>query len=52
MIELTITLRTPESDYPLAVGDSFHTSLTRLSPESMVKEVLTNLVAEGQAPGS
>ena len=52
MIELTITLRNPESDYPLAVGDSFHTSLTRLSPESMVKEVLTNIFAEGQATGS
>lgn len=51
MIELTITLRNPETNYPLAVGDSYHTSLTRLTPENMVKEVLANIFAEGQPSG-
>ena len=51
MIELSITLRNPENDYPLAVGNSYHTSLTRLSPEEMVKEVLANIFAEDQAAG-
>jgi hypothetical protein len=43
MLELTITLRNPASNFPLAVGNSFHTSLSRLSPEEMVDEVLTNI---------
>lgn len=33
MLELTITIRDPKSDYPLATGNSYHTSLTRLSPK-------------------
>lgn len=43
MIELTITLRNPANDFPLATGHSLHTSLTRKSPEEMVEEVLTNI---------
>lgn len=43
MLELTITLREPKSDFPLASGNSYHTSLTRKSPEEMVNEVLTNI---------
>lgn len=43
MLELTITLRDPTSGFPMAVGNSFHTSLTRKSPEEMVDEVLTNI---------
>ena len=46
MIELTITFREPDTDYPIAVGESYHTSLTRLSPEEMIKEVLDNIFAE------
>ena len=45
MLELTITFRDPSSNYPLAVGNSMHTSLTRKSPEEMVDEVLTNMMA-------
>ena len=43
MLELTITLRNPTNNFPMAVGNSFHTSLTRKSQEEMVEEVLTNI---------
>lgn len=48
MLELTITLRNPANNFPLAVGNSFHTSLTRLAPEEMVDEVLTNIFKGSQ----
>jgi hypothetical protein len=43
MLELTITLKDPENKYPLVVGNSYHTSLSRKSPEAMIQEVLTNI---------
>lgn len=43
LLELTVTIRDPKSDFPLATGNSFHTSLTRLSPPEMVDEVLGNI---------
>lgn len=43
LLELTVTLRDPSNDFPLATGNSYHTSLTRKSPEEMVDEVLTNI---------
>ncbi|WP_310494722.1 hypothetical protein [Dechloromonas sp.] len=43
MLELTITIRDPKTDFPLATGNSFHTSLTRLSPKEMVNEVVDNI---------
>ncbi len=43
MLELTVTLQDPKTDYPLASGNSYHTSLTRKSAEEMVDEVLTNI---------
>jgi hypothetical protein len=43
MLELTITIRDPKTDFPLATGNSFHTSLTRLSPTEMVNEVVDNI---------
>ncbi len=45
LLELTITIRNPTNNYPLATGNSFHTSLTRKSPEEMVDEVLKNIFA-------
>ncbi|MDH3547717.1 MAG: hypothetical protein OEQ16_00035 [Gammaproteobacteria bacterium] len=45
LIELTITLRDPESGAAIGSGNSYHTSLSRLSPEQMVDEVLTNILA-------
>ncbi|VAW58947.1 hypothetical protein MNBD_GAMMA08-227 [hydrothermal vent metagenome] len=46
MIELTITMHKPPSDYPTAKGYSMHTSLTRLSPNEMVEEVVANMLGE------
>jgi hypothetical protein len=46
MLELTITIRDPRNDYPLASGKSYHTSLTRKSPAEMVDEVLGNIFKE------
>lgn len=43
LLELTVTLRDATNNFPLAVGDSYHTSLTRKSPEEMVDEVMTNI---------
>jgi len=43
MLELTITIRDPKTDFPLATGNSYHTSLTRLSPKEMVNEVIENI---------
>lgn len=44
MIELTVTLRDPQSGFPMAVGNSLHTSLTRKSPPEMVDEVIDNIL--------
>jgi hypothetical protein len=43
MLELTITIREPRTDFPLATGNSLHTSLTRLSDTEMVSEVIDNI---------
>ena len=47
MLELTVVLRNPATDFPLASGNSFHTSLTRLSPPEMVSEVIDNIYKGG-----
>lgn len=43
MAELTITFTDPATNLNIARGNSYHTSLTRKSPEEMVDEVLTNI---------
>lgn len=48
LLELTVTLRDTTSNFPLAVGNSYHTSLTRKSPEEMVDEVMTNIFNAGK----
>jgi hypothetical protein len=48
MLELTITIRDPNTDYPLATGNSYHTSLTRKSPKEMVDEVVDNIYKKGK----
>lgn len=45
MIDLTINVRDPQSGFPMAVGNSHHTSLTRKAPSDMVEEVLDNVFA-------
>ncbi len=47
LLELTVTIREPKTDYPLATGNSFHTSLSRKSPKEMVDEVMENIFKEG-----
>lgn len=47
MIELTIVVREPKTEFPLATGNSMHTSLTRKSPPEMVDEVVTNIISKG-----
>jgi len=44
MIELTVTVRDPNTGFPMAVGNSFHTSLSRKSPDEMVDEVVDNIL--------
>lgn len=43
MLELTITIRDPKTDSPIATGNSLHTSLTRKSQTEMVDEVVNNI---------
>ena len=43
MLELTVTIRDPKTDFPMASGNSYHTSLTRLSPKEMSNEVVDNI---------
>lgn len=43
MLELTVNFRDPKSNFPIATGNSFHTSLTRKSPDEMVEEVINNI---------
>ena len=42
MLELTVNVRDPNA-FPVATGNSFHTSLTRESPPEMVGEVMNNI---------
>jgi hypothetical protein len=44
MIELTVTVRDSKF-FPLATGNSLHTSLTRKSPSEMADEVVGNIVS-------
>jgi hypothetical protein len=46
MLELAVTLREPQTDFPLASGNSLHTSLTRKAPREMVDEVVGNLLMQ------
>jgi hypothetical protein len=43
MLDLTIVVREPKSDFPIATANSHHTSLTRLSAKEMVDEVTGNI---------
>jgi len=43
MLELKVFIRAPRTEVLLASGASYHTSLTRKSPEEMVAEVLSNI---------
>ena len=51
MLELTVTIRDPKTNFPMASGNSYHTSLTRKSPEEMVSEVIDNIFKQGAGDG-
>jgi hypothetical protein len=46
MLELTLTVRNPVNNFPMANANSYHTSLTRKAPPEMVDEALTNIFNE------
>ena len=46
MLELTITLHEPRNHIAVATGNSFHTSLSRRSPNEMVDEVIDNILKQ------
>jgi len=46
MLELTIEIHDPRTDYVLATGVSYRTSLARTSPEEMVEEVIGEIFSE------
>ncbi len=46
MLSISIKLREPETGFPLAEGNSLHTSLTRKSPRELIREVLTNIFSQ------
>lgn len=50
MVELTITFTDSATNFTVARGNSYHTSLTRKSPEEMVDEVLANIFSAKASP--
>ena len=46
MLSLNIKLIHPDTDFPLASGQVLHTSLTRRTPQAMVREVLHNVMLQ------
>lgn len=48
MLELTVTIRDPKTDFPMASGNSYHTSLSRFSPKEMSNEVVDNIYKNGK----
>lgn len=48
LLELTVTIREPQSEFPMATGNSLHGSLTRKSPSEMVDEVMGNIFKEAK----
>jgi hypothetical protein len=43
LLELTVVITDAKTKFMVATGNSYHTSLTRLSPEEMVDEVIENI---------
>lgn len=46
MIQLTVEIRDPKTNYIIASGNSYRTSLARESPEAMVDEVLNKIFTQ------
>jgi hypothetical protein len=47
LAELTIVIRDPESDFPLASGNAIHGSYSRTSPAQMVAKVVDGILKQG-----
>jgi hypothetical protein len=43
LLQLTVTVRDPKTEFPMATASSYHSSLTRLSPAEMVTETMNNI---------
>lgn len=43
LLQLTVTVRDPKTEFPMATASSYHSSLTRLPPVDMVAETLNNI---------
>lgn len=43
LLQLTVTVRDPKTEFPMATASSYHSSLTRLSPVEMVTETMNNI---------
>lgn len=52
LLELTITIRDPKTEAPMATGNSYHTSLTRRSQSEMVDEVVNNIYSNSNNAGA
>ena len=52
MLELTVHVRNPETNASLAVGNSYHTSMSRKTPEEMTDEVLSNIFRNAKPAGA
>jgi len=50
MLSLSLKVREPDTEFPIASGNSLHTSLTRKTPNEMVGEVLTKIFYSVGAP--
>jgi len=46
MMELSVFIKDPKDGFPISNGYSVHTSLTRLSAEEMVEEVVANVLGK------
>ena len=47
MLELRIYFRAPQTGRLLAMGSSYHTSASRITPEVMASEVMANIFKGG-----
>jgi len=47
MLSIAIKIRDPKTDCPIAEGISLLTSVTRKTPEGMIRETLTNIFGSG-----
>lgn len=48
MLDLSVVIRDVKTDFPLASGNSYHTSLSRKKPNEMVEEVIDNIFNKGE----